>query len=92
MIQMKVVKTDEGFVEYVEKLEKIQMDLSALDMIGEIANYATIRDLESKLPTLTRIEWFKAVTEEELNKKTSMDEYEMFMDFLKMCRNIFQVV
>ena len=42
MIQMKVVKTDEGFVEYVENLEKIQRDLSALNSIGEIANKATI--------------------------------------------------
>lgn len=86
MTQMKVVDTDEGFVEYVEKLEEIQKDLSALNIIGEIANKATIDKLESKLPTLTHIDWSKEVTEEELYKKTSMDKFQKLMDFLRKAR------
>ena len=84
--KLKVVTTDRGFVEYVEKLEKIQRDLIALNIIEEIANSTVLGELESKLPTLIRIDWSKVVTEEELNRKTSKDKFKEFMGFLKKAK------
>ena len=55
-------------MEYVEKLEKIQRDLAALNIVEEIANSTILGELESKLPTLIRIDWSKVVTKEKLNK------------------------
>ena len=84
--KMKVVNTDKGFVEFVEKLERIQRDLTALNVLGEIANSTIIGELESKLPTLIRIDWSKVVTEDELNEKSANDKYLKFMDFLKKAK------
>jgi hypothetical protein len=86
MEKMKTITTDKGFVEFVEKLEKIKLDLETLKIIGEIANSTVIGKLESKLPTLINIDWSKIVTEEEMDTKTSKEKFERFMTFLKLSK------
>ena len=70
MEKLKAITTDKGFVEFVEKLEKIKLDLETLEIIGEIANSTVIGKLESKLPTLISIDWSKIVTDEEVDAKS----------------------
>ena len=86
MEKLKAITTDKGFVEFVEKLEKIKLDLETLEIIGEIANSTVIGKLESKLPTLISIDWSKVVTEEEIDAKTSKEKFERFMKFLKLSK------
>ena len=81
--KIKVVTTDRGFIDFAEKIEKIQRDLDALGITGEVANSTVIGKLESKLPTNIYIDWSKVVTKEKLNKKTSDDKFKEFMAFLK---------
>ena len=83
MEKMKVVSTDKGFIEFVEKLEKIDRDLEALNVTEEIANSTVIGKLEARLPTNISIDWSKVVAEKELDKKTSKDVYKQFLAFLK---------
>ena len=83
MEKMKIVSTDKGFIEFVEKLEKIHRYLEALNVTEEIANSTVIGKLEAKLPTNISIDWSKVVAEKELDKKTSKDVYKQFLSFLK---------
>ena len=55
--RMKPVINDRTFLEFVEKLENIQRDLKALNLVEEIANSAMIGKLEAKLPHLAYRDW-----------------------------------
>ena len=81
--KMKPVTTDKGFIEFVEKLEKIQMDLDSLDKLEEIANSTIIGKLEEKLPLLICIKWTEKVTDEKLDRQNSRVKFEKLMTFLK---------
>ena len=81
--KLRPVSTDKGFVDFVEKLEKIHRDLAALNITEEIANSTVLGKLEAKLPTMISIDWSKEVTNEKLNRKTSKEKFMAFMTFLK---------
>ena len=80
--RMKPVVNDRTFLEFVEKLEKIQRDLKALNLVEEIANSAMIGKLEAKLPHLVYRDWSKEVIDTDLNKKPSKLKFEHLMEFL----------
>ena len=49
--KFKMVTTDKGFVEFVEKLERIKLDLESLGQLIEIGNASNIKksfDIESQ--------------------------------------------
>ena len=58
-------------MDFTEKMEKIQRDLKALNLVEEIANSAMIGKLEAKLPHLVYRDWSKEVIDADLNKKPS---------------------
>ena len=49
--KMDVIQSDEEFLEFVGKLERIKYNLSTIDCLEEITNAFFISKLESKLPT-----------------------------------------
>ena len=80
--RIKPVINDKTFLDFVEKLEKIQRDLKALDLVEEIANSAMIGKLEAKLPHLVYRDWSKEVIDIDLNKKPSKLKFKKLMEFL----------
>ena len=80
--RIKLVINDKTFIDFVEKLEKIQRDLSALSLVEEIANSAMIGKLEAKLPHLVYRDWSKEVIDSDLNKKSSKIKFGNLMEFL----------
>ena len=55
--KMKPITTDKAFLEFVEKMEKINVDLTTLGKIQAVANPRELSNLEKKLPTLININW-----------------------------------
>ena len=64
---MKIPTTDQGFVDYVEALEKIERDLSTLNQLPEIANTTILSKLESKLPGQVNSNWTQCVVKKKIN-------------------------
>ena len=48
--KMKVVTNDKMFVDFVDKLQKMRLDLDSLKQAGEIANAASMGNIEKRLP------------------------------------------
>ena len=80
--KMKPVITDKGFVEFVEKLEQMKLDLDGLNLLDEIANHMHISEIESKLPHNISVEWVKKVFNDKLNEKSSKDKFSVLMKYL----------
>ena len=87
MDKMKMVTTDKGFIDFVEKLEKMKLDLEALKLDGEVANAVCITKLESKLPMAISTDWGKLICDEDLNEKPSKEKFDRFMIFLKKAKD-----
>ena len=81
--KMKGITTDKGFIEFVEQLEKIKLDLETLGQISEIANAGYISKIEAKLPIAISTDWWKIVTDEGLGRKGSSERFDRMMSFLK---------
>ena len=79
----KTVATDKAFIEFVEQLEKIKLDLETLDQISEVANSGYIGKIEARLPFCISTDWWKIVEDEELDLKSSKERYDRLMLFLK---------
>ena len=47
MEKLKVVTTDKMFIDFVEKLQKMKLDLESLKQVGEIANAGYMGKIES---------------------------------------------
>ena len=84
--KMKVVTSDKQFLEFVETLEKIQKDLEALNLKGEISNSTVIGKIEQKLPSIVQRDWTKKVVVEELENKGSDEKFEELMIFLEITK------
>ena len=78
---MDVIQSDEEFLEFVRKLERIKYNLSTIDCLQEISNAFFISMLESKLPPRIMYEWSTIVVEEEL-ETTSKEAFERLQTFL----------
>ena len=63
--KMKPRTTDKAFLEFVEKMEKINIDLTTLGKVQADANPRELSNLEKKLPTLINIDWHKIVSTED---------------------------
>ena len=62
--KLKIVTTDKMFVDYVEKLERINRDVSTIKITDEIANATVISKLEAKLPVIIYKDWSDLVIEQ----------------------------
>ena len=85
--KMRPITTDKAFLDFVEKLEKIHLDLTTMKRVSAVANPTILSDLESKLPTLINIDWHKIVGEENLDEKEDLVIYERFLTFLKEAKS-----
>ena len=81
--KMRPVTTDKDFIVFVDKLEKIQRDLSELKMESEIQNSTVLSKLEQKLPYLVRRDWIIKVSDKEYDSKSPKEIFTDFMEFLR---------
>ena len=70
------------FIEFVEKLKKMKLDLDSLKQTSEIANASCMGKIEERLPLWDSTDWWKIVVREKLDDGTSADRYKAFMKFL----------
>ena len=80
--KMKVVTSDIGFVEFVEKLEKMKRDLESVNYLEDLTTASTITKIEEKLPALVKIDWKKIVIKEKFRDKSAKDNFDKLMEFL----------
>ena len=59
--KLKVVTSDKMFIDFVEKLQKMKLDLDSLRQTGEIANAACMGKIEERLPLSISTDWWKLV-------------------------------
>ena len=78
----KSISSDKAFIEFVEQLEKIKLDLETLDQISEVANAGYIGKIESRLPFCISTDWWKIVEDEDLDTKLSLERFDRLMLFL----------
>ena len=83
----KPITTDKAFLEFVEKMEKIIIDLTTFGKIQAVANPRELSNLEKKLPTLFNIDWHKIVSTENLEEKDEPIVFKRFMEFLKEAKD-----
>ena len=86
--KLKVVTTDKMFIEYVERLEKINRDVVTVKIVDEIANATVISKLESKLPVIIYKDWSDLVIEECYDEKPSREKFNNFMSFLSKKKKV----
>ena len=84
--KMKTISTDGYFVEFVEKLERIERDLTGMGLESEIENSTILGKLESKLPPVIKKDWIDLIIKEDLNDETSKAKFKKFMEFLVRSR------
>ena len=84
--KMKNITTDKGFIEFVALLEKIKLDLETLGQVSEIANAGYIGKIEAKIPIQISTDWWKIVTDKELEDKASGDKFNRLLTFLKKAK------
>ena len=65
----KSISSDKAFIEFVEQLEKIKLDLETLGQISEVANAGYIGKIEWRLPFCISTDWWKIVEDEDLDTK-----------------------
>ena len=80
--KMKVVTNDKMFIEFVEKLQKVKLDLDTLKLTSEIANASCMGKIEKKLPLCISTDWWKLVIEKKLNAGSSEERFLKLMEFL----------
>ena len=72
---------------FVEKLESGDRDLTALNLLGQVANESHMFKLVEKLPGLGQDEWFRIVRQEKLLKKDTATRYTRMMEFLSSMKD-----
>ena len=86
--KIKVVTSDKGFVDFVEKVQRAERNMKAVGLLDQLSNAVILNELESKLPHVFYMDWGKKVEAEKLNKGHPSAKFTVFMDFLKSCKNI----
>ena len=79
---IKLITSDAKFIEFVEKVEKIHRDMSAVKMIEEIAHAFYLSRLESKLPVNVSFAWSEVMSRKKLYCQSTRIKYDAFMEFL----------
>ena len=80
--KLKIVSTDKMFIEFVEKIKRINRDATTVKIVDEIANATIISKLETKLPVIIYKDWSDLVIEGDLDDKSSKVKFERFLSFL----------
>ena len=80
--KMKPITSDRMFIEFVEKLQKIKLDLDSLNQTNEVANASCMGKIEDKLPLAIGTDWWKEVVAQKLDECASLDRYKALMKFL----------
>ena len=70
---LNVVTTDKILIDFVEKLQKMKLDLESLKQTGEIANTACMGKIEERLPLSVSTDWWKLVIRYKLDEGSSAD-------------------
>ena len=76
-------KADQGFVEFVEKVENICRDMETVSRSSDLKNGHMIDFLVRKLPGKVRQDWEKHKLEKQVGVMASEDIFEELMKFLK---------
>ena len=87
MKKIKPIQSDQEFISFVYKIDKIKRDLSELGMQTEIQNQTVLSELEEKLPYMVKRDWIKKVNEE-FEDKTPKEIFEEFIKFLKLTKKM----
>ena len=80
--KMEVIQSDEEFLEFVGKLERIKFNMSTIDCLEEISNFTVIGKLENMLPSNISQRWVETVIDEKLTNKSSKEMFTRLMSFL----------
>ena len=86
MERIKPVTNDQDFIIFVDKIDRINRDLSELKMDGEIQNSTVLSKLEQKLPFLVRRDWIVKVSGEDYDAKSPKEIFDEFLIFLKQTK------
>ena len=73
MEKLKIVTTDKMFIDFVEKLLKMKLDLESLKQIGEMANATCMGKIDKKLPLSVSTDWWKMVIRDRLDDGSSAE-------------------
>ena len=79
----------EGFIKFVNVIERGYTDLKRLNLQQEMSNSVTVSMLEGRLPPTIRRDWAKEVSKSDSKVKLK-DKFPYFMDFLKEQRSILE--
>ena len=85
---LKMSKTDQDYIKFVETVEKAARDLKSVDSIEQLANETLLAKIESKLPENYRHDWMKIVADEELGLKSSTIRYKTLMKHLEKTKTM----
>ena len=79
----------EGFIQFVNVIERGYTDLKRLDLEKEMSNSVTVSMLEGRLPPTIKRDWAKEVSKTD-SKVKLQDKFPFFMEFLKEQRSILE--
>ena len=80
---MKEIKNDTDFIDFVEHIDKLKRDLEQLNLLSDIANTTVIADLEEKLPYEVKRDWVKLVSSKELASEPPSQIFNKLLEFLE---------
>ena len=80
-------ENDSAFVAFVEKIEKMERDLEAINQRDQLANEAVLTKIEDRIPDLIQDKWADIVIEGNLESAASSEKFTRLMKFLEFCKN-----
>ena len=81
--KMKIITSDQEFIDFVENVDKIKRDLEQLGLLSDIANTTVIADLESKLPYGVKRDWVKLVSSAAFADKLPSEIFTAMLEFFE---------
>ena len=81
-------KADQGFINFVEKIENICRDMETVSRSGDLKNGHMIDILVRKLPAKVAQDWVEHKQKEKLGSMVSEDIFRELMDFLKAKKEV----
>ena len=80
--KMKKPENDPAFVSFVEKVEKMERDVEAVNYRDEMVNEAVMTQIEDKMPQTVQDKWSDVVVDEDLENCPSSAKFTRMMKFL----------
>ena len=81
-------KADQGFINFVEKIENICRDMETVNRSGDLKNGHMIDVLVRKLPSKVAQDWATHKQKEKVGTMVSEDIFKELMDFLKAQKEV----